>query len=106
MSGRDALSVATRGGARVLGREAELGSIEVGKLADLALWRVDGVEHAGIADPVAALTLGAQPPISRLYVHGLAVVTDGELARVDERAVARAATAAATSLAVRAGVLA
>jgi len=106
MTGRQGLYIATMGGARVLGRQNEIGSIEVGKLADLALWRVDGVEHAGIADPVAALTLGAQPPITRLFVHGRTVVADGELTRVDERAVARAATTAATALAQRAGVLA
>ncbi|WPO85058.1 8-oxoguanine deaminase [Herbiconiux sp. KACC 21604] len=89
MSGRDALYVATRGGARVLGREAELGSIEVGKLADLALWRVDGVEHAGIADPVAALTLGALPPLELLLVNGRAVVREGALVNADEGAIAR-----------------
>jgi len=61
------------------------------------------VEHAGIPDPVAALTLGAQPPIARLLVHGRTVVQDGELARVDERAVARAASKAAGTLAARAG---
>jgi cytosine/adenosine deaminase-related metal-dependent hydrolase len=104
MTGRQGLYIATMGGARVLGRDAELGSIEAGKLADLALWKVDGVEHAGIADPVAALTLGAQPPLARLLVHGRTVVRDGELTRVDERAVARSATAAATRLAERAGV--
>jgi cytosine/adenosine deaminase-related metal-dependent hydrolase len=106
MTGRQGLYIATMGGARVLGRQKEIGSIEVGKLADLALWKVDGVEHAGIADPVAALTLGAQPPITRLFVHGRAVVADGELTRVDERAVARSASTAATALAVRAGVMA
>jgi len=106
MTGRQGLYVATMGGARVLGRQNEIGSIEVGKLADIVLWRVDGVEHAGIADPVAALTLGAQPPITRLFVHGRTVVADGELTRVDERAVARTASTAATALAVRAGVLA
>jgi cytosine/adenosine deaminase-related metal-dependent hydrolase len=101
MTGRQGLYIATMGGARVLGRERELGSIEVGKLADLALWRIDGVEHAGIADPVAALTLGAQPPLARLLVHGRTVVCDGELTRVDERAVARAAAAASATLAAR-----
>jgi cytosine/adenosine deaminase-related metal-dependent hydrolase len=106
MTGRQGLYIATMGGARVLGRQNEIGSIEVGKLADLVLWRVDGVEHAGIADPVAALTLGAQPPVSKLFVHGRTVVDDGELTRVDERGVARAATRAATTLAERAGVLA
>ena len=103
MTGRQGLYIATMGGARVLGRSNEIGSIEVGKLADLALWKVDGVEHAGIADPVAALTLGAQPPLARLLVHGRTVVHDGELTRVDERAVARAATTAAAALAARVG---
>ena len=88
MSGRDALRVATMGGARVLGRASEIGSIEVGKLADLALWRIDGVAHAGIVDPVAALTLGSQPPLALLLVNGEEVVRDGRLVRADERAVA------------------
>ena len=43
--------IATIGGARVLGREHEIGSLEPGKLADIAVWRVDGIEHAGILDP-------------------------------------------------------
>jgi cytosine/adenosine deaminase-related metal-dependent hydrolase len=103
MTGRQGLYIATMGGARVLGRSDEIGSIEVGKLADLALWKVDGVEHAGIADPVAALTLGAQPPIARLLVHGRTVVQDGKLTRVDERSVARAATTAAARIAARVG---
>ena len=42
----------------VLGRADEIGSLEVGKLADLALWRLDTLAHAGIADPVAALVFG------------------------------------------------
>jgi cytosine/adenosine deaminase-related metal-dependent hydrolase len=96
MAGRTGLRLATMGGARVLGRDREIGSIEVGKLADLALWKVDGIEHAGIADPVAALTLGAQPPLALLLVNGSAVVRDGELTRVREADVARdVATASA-----------
>ncbi|KQO08672.1 hydroxydechloroatrazine ethylaminohydrolase [Agreia sp. Leaf244] len=96
MSGRAGLRLATMGGARVLGRERDIGSIEVGKLADLALWKVDGIEHAGIADPVAALTLGAQPPLALLLVNGSAVVRGGELTRLREADVARdVATASA-----------
>jgi cytosine/adenosine deaminase-related metal-dependent hydrolase len=100
-SGRQALRVATIGGAQVLGRAAEIGSLEPGKLADLAMWRIDGVEHAGIADPLAALTLGAMPPVSRLFVNGSAVVADGNLTRVDQDEIARGATAAARELAAR-----
>ncbi|HEV7950621.1 MAG TPA: 8-oxoguanine deaminase [Glaciihabitans sp.] len=101
MTGRQGLYIATMGGARVLGRDHEIGSIEVGKLADLTLWKIDGVEHAGIADPVAALTLGAQPPVARLIVHGRTIVEDGELTRVNERSVSAAATRAAQTLASR-----
>ncbi|WP_084105547.1 8-oxoguanine deaminase [Demequina sp. NBRC 110056] len=101
LSGRDALRVATMGGARVLGRQDEIGSVEPGKLADLALWRVDGVEHAGIADPVAALALGAMPPLARLIVQGETVVDDGELTRADSGDVARRVARASAALAER-----
>ncbi|MCU1514419.1 MAG: 8-oxoguanine deaminase, partial [Microbacteriaceae bacterium] len=101
LSGRQALWMATMGGARVLGRSAEIGSIEPGKLADLALWRIDGVEHAGIADPVAALALGGMPPLTRLFVNGQAVVTDARLENADEHELARAAASAARQLASR-----
>ncbi|KRE20977.1 8-oxoguanine deaminase [Agromyces sp. Soil535] len=101
LSVRHALRMATVGGARVLGRDSELGSIEPGKLADLALWRIDGVEHASIADPVAALGLASLPPLSRLLVGGRTVVDDGEVTRVDERLVAEASARASRELAER-----
>ncbi|PPH36072.1 8-oxoguanine deaminase [Rathayibacter sp. AY1E3] len=101
MSARQALSVATIGGARVLGRQDEIGSIEVGKLADLALWRIDGIEHAGIADPVAALALGAQPPLSLLLVQGRPTVREGRLVNADEDRIAREVARASTELASR-----
>jgi cytosine/adenosine deaminase-related metal-dependent hydrolase len=84
---RDALRMATMGGARCLGRADEIGSLEVGKLADLALWRVDGLAHAGIADPVAALVLGSAPPLELLAVGGRVVVQHDTLSTVDEQAV-------------------
>ena len=58
MAVREALEMATLGGARVLGRADEIGSVEEGKLADLALWRTDTLAHADIVHPVAALVLG------------------------------------------------
>jgi cytosine/adenosine deaminase-related metal-dependent hydrolase len=101
MSARHGLYLATMGGARVLGRADDIGSLEVGKLADIAVWQVDTVEHAGILDPVAALTLGSAPPLARLLVGGRAVVRDGSLTNVDEKNVARAAARASQSLADR-----
>ncbi|MEJ2867216.1 8-oxoguanine deaminase [Actinomycetospora sp. OC33-EN08] len=87
---RDGLALATLGGAAVLGRAAEIGSIEPGKLADLALWRLDGLGHADVADPVAALVLGAPPPLDLLLVGGRPVVERGRVVTVDTDTVARA----------------
>ncbi|MCE7082060.1 8-oxoguanine deaminase [Streptomyces sp. ST2-7A] len=95
----DALRLATMGGARVLGRDAEIGSLEPGKLADLVLWRLDGLGHSTIADPVAALVLGPPAPISLALVGGKPVVEDGRLLGVDEETVAREARAQARRLA-------
>ena len=85
---RDGLALATLGGAAILGRESEIGSIEPGKLADLALWRIDGFAHADVADPVAALVLGAPPPLDLLLVDGCAVVEHGHVATVDTDTIA------------------
>jgi len=98
---RDGLRIATMGGARVLGRASEIGSLEPGKLADVAVWRVDGVEHAGILDHVAALGLGALPPLQRLFVQGRAVVADGVLTTAEEPVLAEQVAAASRELASR-----
>jgi len=95
MTVRRSLELATRGGARLIGRADEIGSLEVGKLADVALWRVDGLPHAGVADPVAALVLGARPPLDLLLVNGAVVVARDEVRTIDEPAAARAASRAA-----------
>jgi cytosine/adenosine deaminase-related metal-dependent hydrolase len=88
MAVREALEMATLGGAAVLGREQEIGSLEPGKLADLALWRIDTLAHAGITDPVAAVVLGVAPPLQLLLVNGSPVVEHGAVLTVDEDALA------------------
>lgn len=85
---REALWLGTMGGARCLGREQEMGSVEVGKLADLAVWDLNGLNYAGIDDPVAALVLAAPPPLRRLFVGGKTVVEAGQLRTADESAIA------------------
>ena len=98
LSVRDALEMATLGGAAVLGRSADLGSLEPGKLADLALWRLDTFAHADIDDPVAALVLGARPPLELLLVDGRTVVEHDRVVTVDERDLAREAVSVHRSL--------
>lgn len=83
MSVRQALAHGTIHGARCLGREADLGSLEVGKLADIALWRVDDLGGAGMIDPVAALVLGPPRGVEHLLVGGEVVVEGGELRTTD-----------------------
>ncbi len=95
---RDALELATIGGARVLGWDDEIGSLEAGKQADLALWRIDGLAHADIADPVAALVLGTTPPLALLLVAGRSVVEDDRLVTVAEETLTRGAVDAASRL--------
>jgi len=101
LTGRQALRLGTMGGARVLGRQNEIGSIEAGKLADLALWKIDGIMHSSIADPIAALTFGALPPLATLFVNGNAVVENGILTTVNEDQIALACARAAKELASR-----
>jgi cytosine/adenosine deaminase-related metal-dependent hydrolase len=101
---RDALEMATLGGADVLGRSAEIGSLEAGKLADIALWRLDGLGHVDVVDPVAALVLGAPPPLELLLVNGRAVVERDRVVTLDEDDLATEVASASTTLLTRAGV--
>lgn len=82
MSAREALEIATLGGAQVLGRE-DLGSVDVGKRADLAVWDMRGVEAAGSWDPVAALVLCGPTRVRHLLVEGRQVVRDGQMVTLD-----------------------
>jgi len=84
MSARQALRVATRGGAACLGRD-DIGSIEVGKRADVALFAVDGLAYRGAeSDPVAALLFCNPGPVQHLFVEGRPVVHDGHLVNLSE----------------------
>jgi cytosine/adenosine deaminase-related metal-dependent hydrolase len=91
MDAREALLLGTMGGARCLGRQADLGSLEVGKLGDLVMWRLDGLGHDGIDDKVAALVFGPPAPVELALVGGRPVVERGELVTADAEALARAA---------------
>jgi cytosine/adenosine deaminase-related metal-dependent hydrolase len=101
LTARAALALGTIEGARCLGRDDELGSLEPGKLADVALWRVDDLAHAGIADPVAALVLGPPRPVDTLLVGGRAVVAGPGLRTASEQEITTDIARASTRLAER-----
>jgi cytosine/adenosine deaminase-related metal-dependent hydrolase len=88
LTARQALRLATRGGADLLGR-SDLGSLEPGRRADFAAWRTDGLEFGGAGDPVAELVLAGPQRVDRLVVGGEDVVREGRLVRADEAEIAR-----------------
>jgi cytosine/adenosine deaminase-related metal-dependent hydrolase len=89
MTAREALRLATRGGATVLGRD-DIGVLEPGRQADLAIWRTDGLELGGADDLVAGLVFSGPHRVDRLVVGGEDVVRGGALVRADEAEIARA----------------
>jgi cytosine/adenosine deaminase-related metal-dependent hydrolase len=88
MTARQALRLGTRGGAEVLRRD-DIGSLEPGKRADLAIWRTDGLEFGGADDLVANLVLSGSHRVDRLIVGGEDVVRSGVLVGADEQEIAR-----------------
>jgi cytosine/adenosine deaminase-related metal-dependent hydrolase len=85
MTPRDALKLATRGGAQVLGRAHDIGQIAEGYCADIAMFRTDTVAMAGgaVHDPVGALLLCSSANADYTIVNGRVVVREGRIATVD-----------------------
>ena len=99
MPARDAFKLATRGGASVLGRE-DIGSIEPGRAADIALFDVSGLDFAGSkSDPLASLLFcGSSHRTKYTIVNGKVVVRNGRLVNVDEIKLAERANKIAADL--------
>jgi cytosine/adenosine deaminase-related metal-dependent hydrolase len=98
LTARQALEVATLGGARVLGRP-DLGSLEPGKCADFIAIDLDRLDYAGaLHDPVAAIVFCSPATVDVNYVHGRAVVRDGRLVTAELPAVIEAHNRAARRL--------
>ncbi|MEJ8561093.1 8-oxoguanine deaminase [Yoonia sp. GPGPB17] len=81
MSAREALEIATRGGAAVLGRD-DCGQLAIGKRADLAIWDATAIENAGSWDP-AALLLAGPVKVDALFVEGRQIVSEGHLTSIN-----------------------
>jgi 8-oxoguanine deaminase len=97
MSAREALEIATLGGAEVLNRR-DCGALTVGRRADFVLWDVTGLEAAGTWDPVAALILCGPFTARDVFVEGRPVVRDKRLVGVDLEPVYQRARAAVARL--------
>jgi cytosine/adenosine deaminase-related metal-dependent hydrolase len=88
LDARTAWSLASAGGAACLGRE-DCGVLEVGRCADVALYRLDDLVHNGIEDPLEALALAPPARAEAVVVNGRVVVREGRLLTADEEALAR-----------------
>lgn len=83
ISARDALELATRGGARVLGRD-DIGVLAPGMAADLAAFDLNRMEYAGARhDPVAALVFCGPTPSRHVIVNGKFLVKDSAFTTID-----------------------
>ncbi len=83
LSAREALELATRGGADVLGRP-DIGSLEPGKCADFVAYNLNRLGFAGaLHDPVAALVFCQPQEVDWSFVHGQVIVKEGQLLTVD-----------------------
>jgi len=83
MTARDVLSLATRGGASVLGRN-DIGSLEPGKCADFFAIRLDQLAYAGgLHDPVAAVVFCAPQQSNYTVVGGKVIVKEGQITTID-----------------------
>jgi len=98
LDARTAWRLATQGGAECLGRE-DCGTLEPGKCADIACFRVDDLAHAGIKDLVAGLALAPPARAQTVVVNGRVVVRDGQLLTGDEDQIARDIAATSARLA-------
>jgi cytosine/adenosine deaminase-related metal-dependent hydrolase len=94
---RSAWRLATAGGAACLGRD-DCGTLEAGKCADVAFFRIDDLAHAGVDDALAGLALAPPDRAEALVVNGKIVVRDGQLLTADEEEVAREISVAAHRL--------
>jgi len=85
MTARQALWLATRGGAAVLGR-SDIGSLEPGKCADFFAIKLDRLDYAGaLHDPVAAAVFCQPVRVDYTVIGGKFVVREGQLVTVEER---------------------
>jgi 5-methylthioadenosine/S-adenosylhomocysteine deaminase len=101
----EVLELATIGGARAVGLEAEIGSIDIGKKADLAVVDLSDAFITPIHDPISALVYSALGHETRhVVIDGAIVMRDRIVKTVDQAVVHKRAQDAAAGLALRASL--
>ncbi len=103
---RVALRMATIDGARALGWDDEIGSLEIGKQADLVLFDLEHHEWTPFGDPLQALVWSVSPAsIAQTWVAGRPIFIDGQITTLDnEQELRREARARAADIVTRAGL--
>ena len=81
----EAWKAGTMGGATALGLEDDLGAVEAGRIADLAVWRLDRIPFVPLNNPLQQLVYAERgASLDMLFVDGDCVMRDGELTRIKE----------------------
>ena len=102
LTSREALAMASMGGARVLRMDSDIGSIEVGKAADLIMWDLDTLEFAGgLHDPFTAPVMCDAKQVSLNMVNGRVLIENGQFTNIDVRALVARQNTIATNLMAR-----
>jgi len=100
------LRMATIDGARALGLNAEIGTLEVGKRADVSVVRLDSLHATPVSEVVSALVYSAEAnDVDTVIVDGEVLLRDGKLLTIDERETIATAKAEAQTLMDRAADL-
>jgi cytosine/adenosine deaminase-related metal-dependent hydrolase len=84
MTAMDALWLATRSSAKAIGREGNIGQLSIGANADIAIWKMDGIQYAGsLVDDVTALLQGGPAQVWSSWVGGAPLVREGKLVGIN-----------------------
>lgn len=84
----DVLRIATINGAKALGLDSEIGSLEIGKSADITAVDLGGIENQPVYCPVSQLIYSAgRENVTNVWVAGNHLLKDKELTTLDEKSI-------------------
>jgi 5-methylthioadenosine/S-adenosylhomocysteine deaminase len=99
LTAQEAYRAASLGGARALGLDRDIGTIDVGKVADFCAYRTDAPAFVPLHDPLRQLVYAERGQgLTDVWVEGERVIADGKLTRVDEQALVKRIGAAVEAL--------